>query len=161
MLLSCVLFVHLLSLVVWIGGIIFFSFFGAPSIFNVLDRELAGEVIGDIFPKYWMIGYVCSTTALGSLIYLWKTGMSGIMLRVILLSIMLVSTFYTGLYIGSTARDLKAQIHTTGEGEKREELRQQFAKIHRRSMIMNVLILIMGVITLFMTAVSARLKVTY
>jgi hypothetical protein len=150
-----------MSLVVWIGGIIFFSFFGAPSIFKILGRELAGDVIGDIFPKYWLIGYVCSTIALGSLIYLWKAGMSGIMPRVILLSIMLVSTFYTGLCIGSTARDLKAQMRTTEEGEKKEELRQQFSKIHRRSMVMNVLILILGVITIFMTAAYIRPKGTY
>jgi predicted MFS family arabinose efflux permease len=108
-----------------------------------------------------LIGYVCSTIALGSLISLWKTGMSGIMFRVILLSVMFVSTFYTGLCIGSTARDLKAQMRTTEEGEKKEELRQQFSKLHRRSMIMNVLILILGVITLFMTAAYMRPKGAY
>ncbi|GJQ57950.1 MAG: DUF4149 domain-containing protein [Candidatus Scalindua sp. AMX11] len=161
MLLSCVQFLHLTSLVVWIGSIVFFSFFAAPSIFKILGKELAGDVVGDIFPKYWLIGYVCSTIALGSLISLWKTGMSGILFRVILLSVMFVSTFYTGLCIGSTARDLKAQMRTTEEGEKREDLRKQFSKLHRRSMIMNVLILILGVITLFMTAVYMRPKGAY
>ena len=65
MLITIAKFFHLMSLVVWIGSIIFFSFFGAPSIFKVLDRGLAGDVVGSIFPKYWMIGYICSPIALG------------------------------------------------------------------------------------------------
>ena len=31
-------FFHLLALVVWIGGIVFFSFFTAPALFGVLPR---------------------------------------------------------------------------------------------------------------------------
>ena len=40
-------------MVIWVGMIVFFTFFAAPSIFKALPRELAGEVIGHIFPKYW------------------------------------------------------------------------------------------------------------
>ncbi len=152
MFLSCIKFVHLMSLVVWIGSIIFFSFFGAPSIFKVLERELAGDVVGDIFPKYWLIGYVCSTVALCSLIFLWKTGTTSATVRIILLAIMMIATFYTGLRVGPSAREVKAQIRTTEDIEKKEELRQRFLNIHRRSTLMNVTILILGVVTIFITA---------
>ena len=157
MLVSWITFIHLMSLVVWIGSMIFFSFFGAPSIFKVLGRELAGDVVGDIFPKYWLIGYVCSTTALGSLMYLWRYGKSGFTARIILLAVMMGSTFYTGLYIGSNAAEIKAQMRTTEDVEKKKELRHRFSKIHRRSMVMNVIILILGVVTVFMTAYYARI----
>ena len=157
MLLSWITFIHLMSLVVWIGSMIFFSFFGAPSIFNVLGRELAGDVVGDILPKYWLIGYVCSTTALASLIYLWRYGKSGFTARIILLAVMMVSTFYTGLCIGSNAAEIKAQMRTTEDAGKKEELRNRFSKIHRRSMVMNVIILILGIVTVFMTAYYVRI----
>jgi hypothetical protein len=32
-------FIYLLSIVLWIGGMAFFSFLAAPSIFHVLPRE--------------------------------------------------------------------------------------------------------------------------
>ena len=49
-------FIHLLSLVMWMGSIIFFSFFAAPAVFRLLDRKQAGEVVGAIFPKYYGLG---------------------------------------------------------------------------------------------------------
>ena len=35
-------FIHILSLVCWIGAIVFFSFFTAPAVFKTLDRPTAG-----------------------------------------------------------------------------------------------------------------------
>jgi len=63
-------FIHLSSLVVWIGSIVFFSFIAAPGIFKALPRETAGDVVGEIFPKYWLIGYICSIAALLTLAYM-------------------------------------------------------------------------------------------
>ena len=42
-------FIYLLSIALWIGGMTFFSFMAAPSIFKVLSREEAGQVVSDIF----------------------------------------------------------------------------------------------------------------
>ena len=63
-------FIHLSSLVVWIGSIVFFSFIAAPCIFKALPRETAGDVVGEIFPKYWLVGYICSIAALLTLAYM-------------------------------------------------------------------------------------------
>ena len=60
-------FIHLLSLVMWMGSIIFFSFFAAPAVFRLLDRQKAGEVVGAIFPKYYGLGYICSVLAAATL----------------------------------------------------------------------------------------------
>ena len=48
-------YIYLLSLVCWLGSVIFFSFVAAPGIFKTLEREKAGEVIGVIFPRYYFI----------------------------------------------------------------------------------------------------------
>ncbi|MGH7889857.1 MAG: DUF4149 domain-containing protein, partial [Thermodesulfobacteriota bacterium] len=48
-------FLYLLSLAFWIGSIFFFSLFTAPSIFKVLPRETAGELVSHIFPQYYMV----------------------------------------------------------------------------------------------------------
>ena len=39
-------FIHLMSLIVWLGGMVFFSFIVAPSIFQALPTETAGDVVG-------------------------------------------------------------------------------------------------------------------
>ena len=51
-------FIYILSVCFWIGSIFFFSFFAAPSIFKVLPRETAGNVVSDIFPKYYLVAYI-------------------------------------------------------------------------------------------------------
>jgi len=43
------------SLGVWLGSIVFFSFVGAPTTFDVLGDD-AGQVVNAIFPKYYSFG---------------------------------------------------------------------------------------------------------
>ena len=52
------LFVYLLCIVCWLGGMIFFSIITAPVIFNVLPIADAGKVVSGIFPRYYLLGYV-------------------------------------------------------------------------------------------------------
>ncbi|MFC4450127.1 DUF4149 domain-containing protein [Halorussus aquaticus] len=55
------------SLGVWLGSIVFFSFVGAPTTFDVLGDD-AGQVVNAIFPKYYSfgaaLGFVAATAAL-------------------------------------------------------------------------------------------------
>lgn len=152
MVMTIVKFIHIMSLVVWIGGIIFFSFFAAPSIFKVLDRELAGDVVGNIFPKYWLIGYICSPIALGTLIFLAKYSTASVGIRIVLLSVMLITVFFTGLAIGSKAKKIKAEMRATEDVVKKEEIRKHFGKIHGISIMLNMAVLLMGIATIFITA---------
>ncbi len=50
----------LLALIVWIGGIVFFAFVLAPTVFAVLPtRELAGNVVNPSLAKLHWIGLIC------------------------------------------------------------------------------------------------------
>ena len=150
-------FAYLMALIIWIGSIIFFSFFGAPSIFKVLDRELAGKVVGDIFPKYWMIGYICSTTVLGTLLLLRKYGTANTTVRIVIVSVMIMVVFITGLGIGTKAKRIKAQMYATEDAVEREEIRKKFMKIHGVSMAMNMTVLLLGLVTIFITAYHVKI----
>ena len=152
MLITIAKFFHLMSRVVWIGSVIFVSFFGAPRIFKVLDRSLAGDVVGSIFPKYWMIGYICSPIALGTLFFLRKTGAENTTSRVILLSVMLVIVFCSGLIVGTKARTIKAEMRATEDVVEKEAIHKKFMKIHGVSMAMNLSVLIMGIVVMFSTS---------
>ncbi len=68
---SLLRFLMLLSLVVWIGGLIFFAFVLAPTAFSVLPTShLAGGVVGRAFGKLHWIGIVAGIVYLiSSLLY--------------------------------------------------------------------------------------------
>lgn len=150
-------FIHLLSLVIWIGMLIFFSLFAAPSIFKVLPRETAGEVVGAIFPKYWMIGYISSIVALGSLIYLAYVQNTFPAARIAVLIIMTGVTFYSGLVVGARARAIKKEIKAAGTDEDKARLRGEFKKVHAKSSILNISVIILGVLVVYLTSTAMKL----
>ena len=139
--------IYLLSLVMWMGSIIFFSFFAAPAIFRLLDRKQAGEVVGAIFPKYYGLGYICSVLAAATLM-LSPRGMEGPPL--IFLTVMAACTFYAGLIINPQARVLKQQMQE--QPENREALEPQFRSLHGWSVRLNATVLIFGLGLLWTTA---------
>lgn len=140
-------FIHLLSLVLWMGSIIFFSFFAAPAVFRLLDRKQAGEVVGAIFPKYYAIGYTCSVVAVVTL-----------MLKppqvpappLLFLAVMAACTFYAGLVINPQARAMKQQM--LEQPESNEALEQQFRSLHGWSVRLNATVLVFGLGLLWTTA---------
>lgn len=131
---------------------IFFSFIAAPSIFKVLPRDKAGDVVGDIFPKYWIMGYVCSITALLTILILSFHGQSFPIARISLFVLMCGLTFYSGLAIGTKTREIKARIRTIEDTTHKEMLNAEFGSLHRRSTILNSIIMILGLIAIFLAA---------
>ncbi len=55
------------ALGIWLGSIVFFSFIGAPTTFDVLDDD-AGQVVNAIFPKYYAFGLGLGFIAFGAAI---------------------------------------------------------------------------------------------
>src|SRR6266478_9035811 len=70
------LFLYLLALVCWLGGMVFFSFFTAPILFSRLAVADAGKVVGAIFPLYYILGYGAGAIAVAMAIY-FATGPRG------------------------------------------------------------------------------------
>jgi uncharacterized membrane protein len=150
-------FVHLLGITVWVGSLVFFTFLAAPSIFKNLPKETAGEVIGHIFPKYWIMGYVASVVTLGSLIALAYAQKSFPALRILLLVVMLGVTFYSGLVVGKNARNIKAEIKTAEETVNKEDLRSKFKRVHALSAILNLSVILLGLFLVYLTSKELQL----
>ena len=149
--LIAVKFLYLLSIVVWIGSIVFFSFLGAPSIFKVLPRETAGEVVGDIFPKYWMVGYAASLLALSTLLIDSMSTHTSPFAEIAILVAMSLLSFYAGLVVGPKARDIKVEIKLA-EASQVEFLRRAFKRVHAVSAVLNMLVLCLGLVLIYFTA---------
>ena len=142
-------FIYLLSLVCWVGSIIFFSFFVAPVVFKTLEREKAGELVSIIFPRYYMIGYVCGVLVLVALLL---TGPETAGLKWCAWGIMMLGTVCAGLAVNPKARILKEKMKDAPETEK-PDLEARFKTLHSLSVKLNATVLFAGLWLLWLTAV--------
>jgi uncharacterized membrane protein len=151
-------FIYLLSIALWIGGMAFFSFMAAPSIFKVLPREEAGKVVSDIFPKYYWQGIICGAIALVASVALgmrdrWN---SLLIVRTIMIGVMLIGILYAVVILQPKVQAVKAQI-TSFEGlAPTDPLRLEFGRLHGRSFSVNAAVLLLGVIVVFITAFTMK-----
>jgi len=91
----------LLALIVWIGGIIFFAFVLAPTLFGVLPTtKLAGDVVNATLSKLHWMGIISGVVFLiCSLVYNWqkyvqaKPFMASHIFVVLMLAFTLISQF--------------------------------------------------------------------
>ena len=155
---SLLRYVLLLALVLWIGGIVFFSFIASPSVFKILPREQAGQVVGDIFPKYHVLGYISCLVAIACLMGLrqWAT-VQGIRTAMILLVLMGGIQVTMGLVIGPKVIEARDAVKSTSPGPEKDRLEKKFRGLHGVSMILNLVLLILGLILLYWLSIRLHL----
>jgi uncharacterized membrane protein len=149
MTLQIINFVYLLSLVCWIGAIIFFSFFAAPAIFKTLDRPTAGELVGVIFPRYYFLGYCCSVLLIST--YLLGAEVASPW-RIGLILVIIIGTFTAGMIVQPKARTLKIKIKSASSDADRNIYETRFKRIHSLSVQLNATVLLAGLVLLWLTA---------
>ncbi|HVA78832.1 MAG TPA: DUF4149 domain-containing protein [Candidatus Binataceae bacterium] len=145
------LFVYLLAISCWLGGIVFFSFFTAPAIFTQLPIAEAGKVVHTIFPRYYALGYIAGTIALALSIYftavreprLWWGA------SVAALALALGLTFYAGAIV----RPRVDTIRSVSEEQNPDPARKaEFDHLHRLSVYLNGAVLLLDLAALAATA---------
>ncbi len=125
---------------------VFFSFIGAPAIFRTLDKKAAGDVVGVIFPKYYMTGYVCCALALLSLGWMaTKTGESvSVRAGFALLLVMGGVTIYSGGPLHGKVVAIKRLIREEKDESRLAPLKKEFGKTHGISAALNMFTLALG-----------------
>jgi len=152
-------FVYLLSLALWIGSIVFFSFLAAPSIFRVLPREEAGKVVTAIFPKYYWEGIICGGVCLATSLVLGVLNRWSVLLlvRVVLLGLMLVATLYAVVSLQPKIQTVKAHMASVEGLSPTDPLHVEFGRLHRRSVGINSAVLLLGIVVVFVTAFTMKI----
>ena len=150
--------IYLLSVALWIGGMAFFSFLAAPSIFKVLPREEAGRVVSDIFPKYYWQGIICGAIALATSVALGMRERWNILLivRTIMIGVMVIGVLYSVVILQPKIQAVKAQITSFESLSPTDPLRLEFGRLHGRSFSVNAAVLLLGVIVVFITAFTMK-----
>jgi hypothetical protein len=151
-------FIYLLSIALWIGGMAFFSFMAAPSIFKVLGREEAGKVVADIFPKYYWQGIICGAIALLTSVVLGMRERWNILLivRTIMIGVMFIRWWPTFFRNTTGIQTVKAQITSFESLSPTDPLRLEFGRLHGRSFSVNAAVLLLGVVVVFITAFTMK-----
>ena len=154
-------FLYTLSISLWVGSIFFFSFMAAPSIFKVLPRETAGNVVSDIFPKYYMVAYVCGAVAIitALILYFVYSSRGGIVsyLRIAGLLLMLGLSVYAGEVVRPVTAETRAELRTLTEASPNYlAVQEKFRLLHARSAILNASVFVLGIAILVINAYTNR-----
>ena len=131
--------------------------FAAPSIFKILSREQAGNVVSDIFPKYYLVSYACGAVALISSIILIYIGnhfshLTNI-IKLTALVVMIGLAVYAGEIVTPETHKVRTEMRAAQkDSPKYLKIRKEFGHLHRKSAILNSVIFIFGVALVFINA---------
>jgi uncharacterized membrane protein len=151
-------FLMLLSLVAWIGGLIFFAFVLAPTAFQVLPTtHLAGNVVGRALGKLHWIAIVSGIVFLASsLLYsrLTEGTAHALAMRHVLICLMLGLTLLSHFWIIPRMDTLRASVGDFTTVPLDNPARAQFDALHVWSTRVEGAVLLLGLITIYLTARS-------
>jgi uncharacterized membrane protein len=148
----------LLSLVVWIGGLIFFAFVVAPTVFHpgiLPTRQLAGNVVNRSLGILHWIGISCGVLfAVTSMIdsRLVNGVAEPFALRHLLVYLMIILTLVSMFGVASKMLVLRNQMGIIDNIPQDDARRVEFNRLHVWSTRIEGTVLLLGLALLFMTA---------
>jgi hypothetical protein len=147
------LFVYLLALVCWLGGMIFFTAIIAPVVFTLLPIADAGKLVAGLFPRYYILGYVAGVISVALAIYfvvehpprLWWS------LSALALATALGLTIYAGMII----RPQVDAVRTVVEDQNPDPAkRAEFDRLHHLSVMLNGGVMLLNLSALLTTVTA-------
>ena len=149
-------FLMLLSLVVWIGGLIFFAFVLAPTAFQVLpSTHLAGNIVGRALGKLHWIAIISGIVFLiSSLLYSRLTDGSAhiFAMRHVLICLMLGLTLFSQFWMIPRMDTLRASVGDFATVTLDNPARVQFDALHVWSTRVESGVFLLGLVVVYVTA---------
>lgn len=149
-------YLMLLSLIVWLGGLIFFAFVLAPTAFAVLpSRHLAGNVVGRSLGSLHWMGIIAGVLFLvSSLLYsrLSRGATHVFAVRHVLVCLMLALTMISQFGIIPRMDALRASIGEIDSVPPENPVRMQFDALHVWSTRVEGGVLLLGLVVVYLTA---------
>ncbi len=157
---SFVRYLMLLSLVIWVGGIIFFAFVLAPTVFNpaiLPTRQLAGNVVNRSLTILHWIG-LASGVVFVIMSMLDARLVNGVAqpfaARNLLIYAMIILTLISMFGIGAKMQVLRQQMVMIDEVPHDDSRRVEFNRLHQWSTRIEGAVLLLGLAALWLVARS-------
>ena len=132
-------FLYRLAIACWVGGASLFTFVLTPTIFKAYNRDMAGGIVGVLFPGYFKWGLVCGAIALATIFMPSTIKHKNIAIAII--TFMLAITLVQAFVIEPKAAALKKEIPSFETTSKDDPLRIQFRKLHGVSAVSNLTVI--------------------
>lgn len=132
-------FLYRLAIACWLGGASLFTFVLTPTIFRSYSRDMAGGIVGALFPGYFKWGLACGAVALISILL--SSASRHRTVSIIIITVMLAITLAQALVIEPKAAALKREIPSFETTSKDDPLRTRFRKLHGISAAGNLVVI--------------------
>ena len=155
-------FLMLLSLVVWLGGLIFFAFVLAPTAFSpglLPTRHMAGSIVGRSLDRLHYMAIVSGIIFLiASMLYsrMASGNARPLAARHILILLMLLLTVISQFAISPKMHAIRAEAGVIDDRPLDNPLRMEFDHLHMWSEKFEVAVLLLGLVALYTTAQALR-----
>jgi len=155
-------FLMLLSLVVWIGGLIFLAFVLAPTAFTsglLPTRHMAGSIVGRSLDLLHYMAIVSGVVFLiASMLYnRMSTGnMKPLAARHLLILLMLVLTVISQFGISPKMHAIRAEVGVIDNVPLDNPLRREFDRLHIWSEKFEEAVLLLGLVAVYTTAQALK-----
>jgi hypothetical protein len=145
--------IYHLAITSWFGGAALFTFVLTPIIFKSYSRDMAGGIVGILFPGYFRWGLACGAVAL---ICLLLTKGRRAIVPGVLLTAMLAITAAQAFIIEPKAAKLKKEIPSFETTSPDHPLRVQFRKLHSFSAVANLAVIGAGVVLVILSSLPTQ-----
>ena len=150
-------FCYSLTLSLWTGGISIFTFIVTPVIFRSFERDMAGKIVGTLFPGYFVYNIALSVLACILLVPMRPIlSQFGFKLSLILVVFAVILNVYVAVKLHPDIKKVKQQIHSFEASADDSPLRKKFGKLHAVSASLNLLLLADGITLLFISGVFKK-----
>ncbi len=145
--------IYTLILALWAGGISLFTFILTPVIFRSFGRDMAGEIVGKLFPGYFFYNLVLSAAALALYFMLsadraaWAHRLS-----IFLLVTALILNLFIVFKLHPEAVKVKREISSFERESPDSAARKKFARLHAVSAGLNLFLLVEGITLLIIAS---------
>jgi hypothetical protein len=148
---------YALTLALWTGGMALFTFIVTPAIFRSFGRDQAGELVGKLFPGYFLYLLVLSALAL-LLFFLLGADQSTRSFRasLFLLVVGVIINAYVLFSLHPRTVEVKQQVASFERAAPDIPARKEFRRLHAVSAMLNLTILLDGAALLVMSPLLKR-----
>jgi len=142
-------YLYVIVLSLWVGGMSLFTFILTPVIFRSYPRDAAGEIVGKLFPSYFLFTLAVSAAAL-ILFFLSFPGGNPLRYRISLVlgSLAVIIALYVNFRLYPEAKKVKQEVHTFAAAAPDEPARTRFRRLHAQSAILNLFMIADGLVLL-------------
>jgi hypothetical protein len=137
-------FLYRLSIACWLGGTSLFTFVLTPTIFKSFNRDMAGKIVGFLFPGYFKWGLACGVIALATIFL--SSPIKHKTISAIIIAVMLAITSVHAFVIEPEAKALKNKIPSFETTPQNDPLRVQFRRLHGVSAASNLVVIGGGIV---------------